>query len=310
MPSVIVGRARVHGPVRNRREEIVSFLEKVQRCHTHDLTSYVPFTINGSQVGALTEERAHAVALHTDVFEKTVSGITMSESLSTPDARSEALAAVMPELHASGLFRRGNGEMYGVRNQWSDPVLLLMDRRHVPGFGVRAYGVHLNGYVVKPDGIHLWIGTRSDDRAVAPGKFDNMVAGGQPATISISDNLVKEADEEAALSEDLARQARATSVISYCFETPRGLRNDTLFCYDLEMPDGITPRNTDGEIREFNLMPLTEVLELVRTTDQFKFNVNLVIIDFAMRMGALTAENTPKYEEMAAGLRAGGTFPG
>ncbi len=288
----------------------MSFLEKIQRCHTRDLTGYVPLVITGTQVGALTQERAEAVAQHADVFERTNAGIAMSPALSTAEARTTALAAIMPELRASGHFRRGNGEMYGVRNDWNDPILLLMDRRHVPGFGVRAYGVHLNGYVKKPDGIHLWIGTRSDDRAIEPGKFDNMVAGGQPAALSITDNLVKEADEEAALPETLTRQAHAASMISYCFETPRGLRNDTLFCYDLEMPETVIPRNTDGEISEFNLMPLTEVLELVRTTDQFKFNVNLVIIDFAMRIGALTAENTANYEEIARGLRTGLEFSG
>lgn len=37
-------------------------------------------------------------------------------------------------------------------------------------------------------------------------------------------------------------------------------------------------------------MPLREALRLVRTTDRFKFNVALVIIDFAIRHGMITPE--------------------
>lgn len=281
----------------------MSYLKKVQRCNARDLMRYVPFLIEDAQIGWLTQERANVILKHAEVFMKTAKGVTMAPSLNTPDSRSDALAAIAPHLTASGFFGKGTGEMYGVRNEWSARPLLLMDRMHVPGFGVRAYGVHLNGFVVKPDGIYLWIGTRADDRIVEPGKLDNMVAGGQPADLSISDNLLKEANEEAGLSASLARKARAGSVVSYCFETPKGLRNDTLFCYDLEMPEDVIPRNTDGEISDFTLLPLEEVLDIVRDTDRFKFNVNLVILDFAMRLGALTPENTADYEKIASGLR-------
>jgi 8-oxo-dGTP pyrophosphatase MutT (NUDIX family) len=281
----------------------VSYLEKVRRCNARNLASYVPFLIENTQVGWLTQERAHTVLQHPEVFIKTAKGVSMSSSLSTADARSKALAGAVPNLVASGLFRAGTGEMYGVRNEWSAPASLLMDRMHVPSFGVCAYGVHLNGFVTKADGVYLWIGTRASDRIVEPGKLDNMVAGGQPANLSIDENLVKEAREEAGLPAELARTARAASAISYCFETPNGLRNDTLFCYDLEMPANIIPRNTDGEISGFELMSLRDALGLVRETDRFKFNVNLVIIDFAMRVGALTPEKTPEFEKIAAELR-------
>ncbi len=281
----------------------MSYLDKVDRCNVRDLSKYTPFVIEGIQVGWLSPERTEVVLRHQGVFVKTDTAITMSPALSTPEDRTKALADIAPELVASGLFRPGTGEMYGVKNQWSDPALLRMDRMLVPAFGTRAYGVHLNGSVVKDGLTHLWIGTRAADRIVEPGKLDNMVAGGQPFGLSLTENLIKEADEEAGLSADLAQNARATSVISYCFESANGLRNDTLFCYDLEVPEGVTPRNTDGEISRFELMPLPEVLDLVRDTNRFKFNVNLVIIDLAMRLGALTPENTPKYEQIAAGLR-------
>lgn len=303
VPIVGGGSSGVHESCHNPGQSAVSYLEKVRRCNARDLACHIPFLIENTQVGWLTQERAHTVLQHPEAFVKTEKGVAVSPSLSTADARTEALANITPDLIASGLFREGTGEMYGVKNDWTVPALFLMDRMHVPGFGVRAYGVHLNGFVTKADGIYLWIGRRAADRIVEPGKLDNMVAGGQPANLSISENLVKEAGEEAGLLAELTRTARAASFISYCFETPNGLRNDTLFCYDLEMPADTIPRNTDGEISGFELMSLSDVLDLVRETDRFKFNVNLVIIDFAMRLGALTPDKTSGYEKIATELR-------
>lgn len=281
----------------------MSYLDKVNRCNACDLSKYTPFVVGDIQVGWLTGARAQVVLQYPEVFVESAAGIAMAPGLSTAEDRTNALAGVAPQLVSSGLFRPGTGEMYGVKNQWREPALLHMDRMLVPAFGARAYGVHLNGWLVKDGAPYLWIGTRAADRIVEPGKLDNMVAGGQPAALSLTENLIKEAGEEAGLSADLARTARAVSVISYCFETANGLRNDTLFCYDLDVPDDVMPRNTDGEISGFELMALPEILALVRDTERFKFNVNLVIIDFALRHGALTAENTPDYEKIAAGLR-------
>ena len=82
-------------------------------------------------------------------------------------------------------------------------------------------------------------------------------------------------------------------------------RDDVLFVYDLETPEDFKPRNTDGEIVEFMLMEAREVLARVRDTDDFKFNVNLILIDFAIRHGLATPED-PEYLALVAGLRAGG----
>ena len=46
-----------------------------------------------------------------------------------------------------------------------------------------------------------------------------------------------------------------------------------------------------------------QVLEIVDTTDDFKFNCNLVIIDFCIRHGVLAPEH-PDYEALLRGLRS------
>ena len=84
-------------------------------------------------------------------------------------------------------------------------------------------------------------------------------------------------------------------------QTGTGIRDDVLFVYDVELPEDFTPKNSDGEIVNFELMPADAVVERVRGTDDFKFNVNLVILDFAMRHG-LIAVDDPEYLDVATGL--------
>ena len=96
-------------------------------------------------------------------------------------------------------------------------------------------------------------------------------------------------------------QAISVGAVSYRMETPLGIRDDVLFVYDIEMPADFVPENRDGEIVHFELMPVPAVLEQIRTTSDFKFNVNLVILDFALRHGLLSPDD-PEYLDVATGL--------
>ena len=100
-----------------------------------------------------------------------------------------------------------------------------------------------------------------------------------------AETLVKEAAEEAAIPAELARRAVQVATIDYAMERPEGLRRDLLYCYDLELPEDFVPRAADGEVEAFELWPIARVMETVRDTDEFKFNVNLVLIDLFQRMG-------------------------
>ncbi len=112
----------------------------------------------------------------------------------------------------------------------------------------------------------------------------------------------KEAAEEAGIPPELTRQARPVGALTYNRVTARGFRPDVLYCYDLEVTKGFRPVNTDGEVEEFMLLPLPEVLRIVQDTDDFKLNCNLVVIDFLVRHGVLGPER-PDYLEILSGLR-------
>ncbi len=283
----------------------MSFLEKVRFCNTRDLSRYRPFMIDRHRYGYVAAERAQALSKFADVFDVRPGFVKLNDRLDTPERRTKALARIQNDLAATGLFQKLKSEDYAVKNGWHDPEVMRINRALVPGFGTRAYGVHVNGFVRRADGLHLWIGTRAKTVAVEPGKRDNMVAGGQPAGLGLMENVIKEAHEEASLQEDLARTARPVSNITYCFEAPEGLKVDHLFCFDLEMPEDITPTSHDGEVSTFQLVPVADALVWVRDTNQFKFNVNLVVLDFAIRHGVLSPEAEPDYEKIVAGLHEG-----
>lgn len=178
---------------------------------------------------------------------------------------------------------RWRGEAFDVRTAPDGPVLGRLDRGALPAFGVLSLGVHLNGIVRRADGPWLWIGRRAKDKQMDPGKLDQLVAGGVPAGYTLDETLRKEAEEEAALPASLLQHARPGTAISYAMLRPEGLRRDWLRCYDLDVPESFMPRPVDGEVEAFELWPLPAVLDRVRRTDDFKFNVNLVLIDLFLR---------------------------
>ncbi len=145
--------------------------------------------------------------------------------------------------------------------------------------------MHVNGLVRRADGLHLWVARRSATKALDPGKLDHLVAGGISAGMNAAQTLVKEGAEEAGLPAALARSAVPVSTVEYAMtRDEEGLRRDILYCYDLDLPGDFVPKAEDGEVERFELWPIDRVLEAVRRTDDFKFNVNLVLIDLFRRL--------------------------
>jgi len=216
-----------------------------------------------------------------------------------------AFEAAADALLASGHLPKKRRERYPLLRRFSDVPLAAVDRGLVAVLGLRSFGIHVNGYVRGADGLQLWVGKRAKDKATAPGKLDHLIAGGQPLGLSLADNLVKEAWEEAGMAEALARSARPVGLISYRTFFTDGQRDDVLFCYDIELPADWTPKPQDGEVEHYELWPLEKAIERLQRTDDFKFNVGLVLVDFLMRHGWLPP-SSPGYERIAGLLRSGG----
>lgn len=280
----------------------MALYDYIVACNAHDLNKFRPFEVAGKRVGWVRRDLVEHLDRWPAVFDLADDKVALHDAIGDADARTSALAKACDALAAEDLVPQSRSEQFAVVAGYGEPPLLRLDRGWVPAFGVTAFGVHVNGYVATPGGPELWLGLRGPHNIVDPGKLDNMVAGGLPAGLTLEENVVKEAHEEASVPEALARQARPAGAVTYTVEVPQGLRHDMLFIYDLRLPEDFRPETQDGEHTGFRRVPAAEALRMVDETSDFKFNVNLVIIDFAIRHGVLTPAH-PDYLRLLRGLR-------
>ncbi len=283
----------------------MSLLERINACNQWNPGDFRPFYVGDHAVGLVRKDFVSRLAAFGDFFRVGDDQVRLAPGLTTPEARTAAVSEAYEKLVAAGAAPPLKHEFYPVAERWAGPELLRLDRAAVPLFGVRAYGIHVNGFVRDGENLKIWIGRRGHDRAVCPGKLDNMIGGGQPAGLTLKENLLKEAAEEAGLAPAMASQAKPVGAVSYRVAVKEGLRRDVLFCYDLELPSGFVPQNTDGEVEEFLLMEIPEILERLRYSQDFKFNVPLVLADFLIRHGKLTPDEEVDYLAIVRNLHDG-----
>ncbi|HLJ62731.1 MAG TPA: DUF4743 domain-containing protein [Stellaceae bacterium] len=279
----------------------MNLLRHIDRCNRFAPERFLPLWREGTRIGFIRRhDHAPALARFPKIFATRPDGIHLIAQGGF-DALSAAVDEVVEALIKEGLIPKWRNEFFAVAGGLGSPPLLKLDRGAVSFFGTRAYGVHLNGFRRKADKIELWIGRRAADKKVSPNKLDNMVAGGIPWGHGILSTLVKEAEEEAGMAADLTREATFQGFLSYRMEVEGGARDDVLYLYDLEVPGDFVPENRDGEIASFAPMPAEEVIARVSASEDFKFNVNLVLIDFALRHG-LVRPDDPDYPRLMSGL--------
>jgi hypothetical protein len=279
----------------------MSYLRHLDACNRFEPARFLPLLVAGTRLGFVRRDNAKALADYPNSFLVGNDSVTVSPHLTKPAALTEVFGEAAAKLAQRGAIPGLRGELFAISRRWGEPALFELDRGAVPFFGTRSYGAHLNGWASDRE---LWIGKRADGKMVAPGKLDNLVAGGIGSGYGAWETLLKEAHEEADIPQDVASRARPAGAIVYRMEQADGMRDDTLFVYDLALPAGFTPKSNDGEMQSFRRMTLDECLRVVAETDDFKFNVNLVLLDLALRQGAIAPEH-PDFMALVTGLRGG-----
>ena len=279
----------------------MSYLDKIRQCNNMRADRFTPFMVAEHQVGWIRDDYRDILRSFSDVFIVQDDLIYLDNRFADLRSRTAAMQAVVETLITDKVIPPHHGEVYPVTASHKDAPEFLIDRAVASWFGTRTFGQHLNGFVREQDHILMWIGRRAMDRGYEPGKLDQLVAGGFPHGVTARENMRKECMEEAGMPAELADRAVAVGAITCRYENPRGVKPETLYCYDLELPPDFQPECTDGEVDEFMLLPLEEVAHRVRDTDEFKLNCNLVVIDFLVRHGYLTPEDDD-YDLIVAGL--------
>lgn len=285
---------------------MTSLLRHILACNRHDPSRFVPLFVSGHKVGLVTFSVARHLAAADHDFSMDRSGLRFDAP--SMAERSAALADAVQTLQQAGLCPPSRGELFPVVERWGGPALALVDRAACAVFGFPSFGLHVHGLVHDGEEPSMWIGRRGLDRGLAPGALDNMIAGGQPHGLSLVENLVKEAEEEASLPPSLARTARPVGAVAYCQDQPpitgdepSGVKRDVLFVYELFLPFDVRPEPADEEVAGFALWPARQALLRAQETDDFKFNVPLTLIEFGIRHG-LIGPDDPDYLALLRGL--------
>lgn len=294
------------------------------RPHVVDALVTVPETIRGPVTVDTTTRTIHAF-----------------DSFPTEPERTAAVGRVMAYWRGEGTF----GVLKGWRDElWpvygsADEVLYSIERSGAGLLGVLRHGVHMMAYVLddgndtlstaKPEEhsesqadslqsrMKIWISRRSPTKQTYPGMLDNTVAGGFSTGEEPFECMIREADEEASLSESLMRdKCRHTGIVTYIHITDERAGGESgqiypemQWIYDIELPSSVVPTPKDGEVAGFELMTVEQVQDEL-SKGSFKPNCALVLLEFFVRHGILTKENEPGFEEIVERMHRELPLPG
>lgn len=204
------------------------------------------------------------------------------------------------------ILRKWREELYQVRGINRD---VRMARGGVALFGIHTVGVHMMAFCRTPpaDEMRLWIPRRAATKQTYPGMLDSTVGGAIVAGEDQFECMIREAEEEASLPEDLTRRlARPLRAISYFQmrdERAGGevglLQPATHYLYDIELGVDVLPKPRDGEVEEFYLWGVEETVVALKE-GQFKPNSAVAWIDFLIRHGYINAKNESDYLELVS----------
>jgi 8-oxo-dGTP pyrophosphatase MutT (NUDIX family) len=94
--------------------------------------------------------------------------------------------------------------------------------------------------------------------------LDNLAAGGISADETLQQCVIRELWEEAGVPLNIARLVQPIGHIHVRrIVEPKGLHDESLYTYDLLLPDDFTPQNNDGEVSEFIKVPFSQAANLI-----------------------------------------------
>lgn len=255
------------------------------------------FRIAGCLVGWIRVDLARHLRAWPGLFRFDEYGVTLAELLGEERERTAALGGVIERLAAEGVITGWRDERFPVAEGYQQPPLAFIERAAARFFGIATHAAHLNGVVKMEDGWRMWIARRSPGKPIDPGMLDSLVGGGIAHGFSPWETLLKEAREEAGIPADLMEAATPGRTLQVLREVAEGCQWERIYVHDLELRADFQPVNQDGEVEEFRLWPVPEVIHLI-ADGQLTLDASLVALDFVFRQGLLREDGYPEYREL------------
>lgn len=254
--------------------------------------------MDGVQIGLVRPAVAQELLPYKDVFEINENEVSLVKHLDTYDNRSAAVEDVLKQLKIKNKFialRGWRNECYNVRATYDSKPLLKMDRSSTCLFGIKNYGINVNGYVRHPElGLCLWLQKRSEHKQRWAGYWDTVVGGGISTGQDVLGTVYKECEEEASIGADYRKDIVSAGTVSVFYESEEGIFPDVAFVFDLDLPLNFAPKNVDGEVDSFKLVPIRDCLKIIED-GRFNKTILSVVVDFCVRHSVITPHNNPYY---------------
>ncbi len=266
-------------PKRLSRERLRALQERLlARAQQPSPDDWPPIVMAGAEVGVAHPDVASFLATHEPRFLLRDYRLVLDDAGLDAQARTALLFGAALRLRDAGLLRGWRDEPLDVRPAPGAAPIATIERAACRTLGITTTAVHLNGFATMDD---MWVARRSAHKQIDPGRLDNLVGGMVPAGESESDALAREAREEAGL--DLAPQTAVRGGrVHIARRVPEGYQSEVVQAFDALLPAGFTPRNNDGEVAEFALCPLADVVAAIER-DDFTLESALVALDALLR---------------------------
>eukprot|EP00536_Pseudo-nitzschia_multiseries_P009014 jgi/Psemu1/306243/fgenesh1_kg.244_\ len=251
-----------------------------------------------------------------------VDSILRQESTATRTSERNALFERFTELLIEcEMISKKHTDMYPIvdlKETGRREILGTINRNAAPYLGITSIGVHLLCYVRddasssnettnsnKKNNVSLWLAQRAANKSHNALRWDPTVAGGQPASMGLFDNVIKEAGEEAGIDPGtVVRNAVATGCLSQmtCKENGTCMKQSLYYTWDMKVDRDFIPHPADGEVAEFKLFSAEELEYEVRCGNRLRPAMILVVADFLIRHGVITPDNETDYAEILASM--------
>ncbi|KAI1124631.1 NUDIX hydrolase domain-like protein [Nemania abortiva] len=226
----------------------------------------------------------------------------------TFEERSRLVNDTLWRTHKAGklnILKKWTDEQCAVRTANGEHVL-HMSIMGSGMLGTVVAGVQLIAWTETENGRRYWLQRRSARKSVHPGKLDVTAGGNFAAGERPIDGIVREALEEASIPKDYTREnIRSCGTISYHLATNSdgspGSQPHVQYTYEMELPHGMIPKPSDGEVDKFITMDEKQIRAAL-FQDDFKPIVGVLWLGHFYRHGMMSPESEENFEEICSRL--------
>jgi 8-oxo-dGTP pyrophosphatase MutT (NUDIX family) len=261
---------------RERILELQSML--LARADVAPPADWLPVDLGDRQIGVTGPETASFIATEEPQCVLLDYRLVINEPDGGVAARSALLNQIAVRLRDAGFIRGWRHEQLDVRSPDVAAPLATIERAACRVLGIATHAVHMNGF--DPHG-RLIVSRRADDKSIDPGMWDNLVGGMVASGEDELTALARETWEEAGL--ELAQLTLTRGgLVQERRPVAEGYMVESVQVFDTVVPDGITPRNQDGEVAVIETRAIDAVLDAI-ARGEFTLEAALVTLEGLLR---------------------------